>query len=174
MAGAEVIGAAISILLLILVGYIMVGSTLSSAEIVASAQKDLMLQNEARLRTEITIPLDDITIEEVSSTSFNLKFNLKNLGNEVVGDFKHMDVILSFSSDTPIHYKFNEIPKTQGYAGDGTWGYTQISSENIHPGMLDPNEIMLVEIDGFDSIPLPLQITMITPNGAQATQTKLP
>jgi len=51
MAGAEIIGAAISVLLLILVGYFLIGSALTTAETVASAQKDITLQNEARLQT---------------------------------------------------------------------------------------------------------------------------
>jgi len=171
MAGAEVIGAAIGVLLLILVGYLVVGSTLTAAEIVTTAQKDVTLQNEARLNTAIEI--SDITIEGqvAPSTLLNLKFNLKNSGSEVVGDFKHMDVYVTPNGFSPIYHKATVIPGP-GVA-KSTWGYTSILQDIIHPNMLDPNETMLVEIDGFDSLTLPLQISMITPNGAQATKTKL-
>ncbi|MCX6682227.1 MAG: hypothetical protein NTY71_04500 [Methanoregula sp.] len=172
MAGAEIIGAAIGVLLLVLVGYIMVGSTLTSAEIVASAQKDLTMQNEARLRTAIEI--SDITIENQASPSIllNLKFNLKNSGNEMIGDFNHMDVYVTPKGFSPIYHKLTTVVPSAGVA-ESTWGYISISPDVIHPTMLDPDETMLVEIDGFNSLLLPLQITMITPNGAQATKTKL-
>lgn len=168
MAGAEVIGAAIGVLLLILIGYLLVGSSLTVADIVTTAQKDVTLQNEARLNTAIEI--SDITIQNPVSP-FNLKFNLKNSGNEVVGNFNHIDLFVTFSDAAPKHYSF--ISGGPGSDGSNTWGYTIISHDSIHPAMLDPNETMLVEIDGFTSLPLPFQITMITPNGAQATNAKL-
>ncbi len=55
MAVADLIGAAVGVLLLVLVAYILVGSTLSTAEIVSNAQKDLTLHDEARLHTDFII-----------------------------------------------------------------------------------------------------------------------
>jgi len=53
MAVSEIIGAAVGILLLVIVAYVIVGGTLTAGETIATAQKDLTLQNEARLRTSI-------------------------------------------------------------------------------------------------------------------------
>jgi len=168
MAGAEIIGAAIGVLLLVLVGYIMVGSTLTSAEIVASAQKDLTMQNEARLRTEISIDNDSVGYQ-----SSKLIFNITNTGSEVIGDFNHMDVYVAELGNAPMHYKFNAIPLVagDGTSGISTWGYTGIrgytgNPEIIHPGMLDPDEKMTVEINNMPvGNPSTYSVTFATPNG---------
>ena len=49
MAVAEIIGAAVGVLLLIIVAYIVVGSTLTTAETVSFAQKDLTLQQRSAI-----------------------------------------------------------------------------------------------------------------------------
>ncbi len=43
MAVAELIGATVGVIILVLVAYVLVGSTLSTAQTVAEAQKDLTL-----------------------------------------------------------------------------------------------------------------------------------
>lgn len=95
MAGAEVIGAAIGVLLLILVGYLVVGSTLTAADIVTTAQKDVTLQNEIRLRTEIAI---DSPIPAGLPLGSQLRFKVKNTGSETIGDFAHWDVFVNTST----------------------------------------------------------------------------
>ena len=163
MAGAEIIGAAIGVLLLVLVGYIMVGSTLTSAEIVATAQKDLTLRNEAQLRTSIQI-------SDVFVSGSNLYFNVSNTGNEIIGDINHMDVFITDSGSPPMHYNFSEI---SGTFTDKTWTYTCINlttnimtQETIHPKMLDPGELMWIEIDGFTTPPtITSEVKISTANG---------
>ena len=55
MAVAGIIAAAVGVILLIIVAYIVVGATISAAETVTSAQKDVTLQNEMRLGTAVVI-----------------------------------------------------------------------------------------------------------------------
>ena len=55
MAVAELIGAAIGVLLLVMVAYLLVGSTLSTAELMVTAQKDVTLQQESRMHTLFSI-----------------------------------------------------------------------------------------------------------------------
>jgi flagellar protein FlaF len=136
MAGAEIIGAAIGVLLLVLVGYIMVGSTLSSAEIVASAQKDLTMQNEARLRTDIAV---FSPYPPNGAGTFN--FSLNNTGNEIIGDFSHMDIFSSNSSSSEYQ---RYIYDRSGISGQGTWTIIKFDRDVIHPSMLDPGEAMWI------------------------------
>ena len=55
MAVAGIIAAAVGVMLLIVVGYVVVGATITTAETVTNAQKDVTLQNEMRLGTAIVI-----------------------------------------------------------------------------------------------------------------------
>ena len=64
MAVAGIIAAAVGVMLLIVVGYVVVGATITTAETVTNAQKDVTLQNEIRLGTAIVItdPLQSSSI----------------------------------------------------------------------------------------------------------------
>ncbi|MCX6685761.1 MAG: hypothetical protein NTV10_03790 [Methanoregula sp.] len=166
MASAEIIGAAIGILLMMIVAYLLVGSTLTAAEIVTIAQKDVTLQNEARLNTAIALYK-----VEYSSSSKSLTFKINNTGNEIIGigDFKHMDVFITNSGNSPLYYSYNAITGTDATK---TWTYSQITltdgttPETIHPKMLDPGEVMWVNIDAF-TIPLTAstEVKVSTSNG---------
>lgn len=171
MAVGEIIGAAIGILMLIIVAYLVVGSTLSTAELVVNTQKDVTLQNEARLRTSISI--SDVAFTNQNEPNqpppVKLSFQLKNTGNEPIRDFSHMDVYVSLSSSAPSFYRFDaaEVPGA-GDAMSHTWAYTQIRPDNIHPGMLDPEEKMYIEIENFDLDSVPTEgytISISTSNG---------
>lgn len=155
MAGGEVIGAAIGILLLILVGYIMVGSTLSSADIVVSAQKDVTLQNEVRLNTLTAI--SGVTFTPVGTPPlYTLDFNLKNTGNEVITDLKHIDVFLTIADNSPVHLSHG----TEGYPNN--WAYSGISGN-----LLDLDKTMSVTINNIpaDAKDKNYKILVITANG---------
>ena len=132
MAGAEIIGAAIGVLLLILVGYLLIGSALTTAEVVTSAQKDITIQNEARLQTSIAI----------SDVSFGASttFILTNTGKEPIKDFSHMDVILFSSDDSPKRYPYD-------YTGTeaSSWSYVPFV-EKVNPGTFDPNEQIFITV----------------------------
>jgi len=151
MAGAEIIGAAIGVLLLILVGYLMIGSALITAEVVTSAQKDITIQNEARLQTVFTI-------SGIYSSSV-LTVNIVNSGSETIGDFNHMDVYVTQQGGSPAYHSFTVTGI--GVAGS-SWNCTGISPDNIHPGMLDPDETMVVMISGFASKPIAVSVSTAT------------
>jgi len=151
MAGAEIIGAAIGVLLLILVGYLMIGSALTTAEVVASAQKDITIQGEARLQTAINI----------SSVSFGTPTTLilKNTGQEPISDFTHMDVVLFYGVNSPQKYSYDS-----GGTVD-TWKHDPISG-TMNPGTLEPGEQMLIIINNLASGPSYVQV--ICANGVYA------
>ena len=116
MAGAEVIAAAVSILCLIIVGYVLVGSVLVTAEIVTNAQKDVAQTLQERQRTDIKITNATII------NSSHILIELQNTGQEPVKDFGHMDV-----------KTFN---KTNGYE-QNSWTF-------VNPGILEPEETISI------------------------------
>jgi len=166
MAVAEIIGAAIGVMMLVIVAYMLVGSVLTAAEVVNNAQKDNTLLQGARLGTNI-----EITSYSNSTNEKWLNFNITNTGNEMIADFGHMDVFILTSS--PIEHNTYEA------SGDnpGKWrkmgiysGPTFNNVEVIHPNQLDPGEKMWVcaTYTGTDPIKW-FQIT--TRNGVNAQTT---
>lgn len=151
MAGAEIIGAAIGVLLLILVGYLLIGSALTTAEVVTSAQKDITIQNEARLQTTIAI----IPINWLPPT----RFTLKNTGQEPISDFTHIDVVLFSAGNSPDRYSYDNT-------GSTGWSNGTITPDIIHPGMLDPREQMVITVANGGATPSSVQV--ICANGVYA------
>jgi archaeal flagellar protein FlaF len=145
MAVSEIIGAAVGILLLVIVAYVVVGSTLTAAETVANAQKDLTLQNEARLRTSISLNKSEIT-----NTTSELDFSVTNTGNEIIADFDHMDMFTWDGVSAP-GYNHNVY-------GSG-WSIDRIDNDFIHPQQLDPGEKMWVRLSYDGDKPVWLQVT---------------
>ena len=159
MAAAEIIGTAIGVMLLIIVAYILTGSTLISAETVANAQKDLTLQNEVRLKTDIAFTNGEKGIE-----GSMLNFSVTNTGNEVISDFDHMDVYTYSSATSGFqHYSYDKY----NLGNTGNWSITRIDNDFIHPNQLDPGEKMWVSATFSGSIPRGVQI--VTSNGVYAS-----
>jgi flagellar protein FlaF len=149
MAVSEIIGAAVGILLLVIVAYIIVGGTLTAGDTIASAQKDLTLQNEARLRTSISLNKTEIT-----NTTSELDFSVTNNGNEIISDFSHMD-IFTWDGVTPSGY--------QNYIYGTSWSIDRIDNDFIHPNELDPGEKAWIRLSFSGIKPVWLQVT--TSNG---------
>ncbi len=157
MAAAEIIGTAIGVMLLIIIAYILTGSTLISAETVANAQKDLTSQNEARLRTSISLSDISVTFQE-------LHFSVTNNGNEIISDFDHMDGYTYNSTTSGFqHYSFDKY----NLGNTGNWSITRFDNDYIHPNQLDPGEKMWVWAT-FPGIP-PLGVQIATSNGVYAS-----
>src|SRR5512146_2354953 len=95
MAVAEIIGAAIGIALLIIVADVSVGGTLSAGETIASAQKDLSQLSEGRMRTSITL-----NKSEAHLAGQGLNFSVTNNGNEMIGDFPHMNLLIRTGAES--------------------------------------------------------------------------
>jgi len=160
LAVAEIIGAAVGVLMLVLVAYILVGATLSTAEIVVTAQKDQTLLSEARLRTDLALNQSEISI-----TGYGLNFSVTNTGNEVIGSFTHLDVYTFDNvSEEYEHYTYNgrtPAPKK--------WALMRIDNDYIHPNQIDPGEKawIMVTFSGND----PVWVMLSTNNGVTAQLT---
>ena len=155
MAGAEIIGAAIGVLLLILVGYLLIGSALTTAEVVTTAQKDISMQNDARLQTAIAINY----LSFPASPPNTFKFSLNNTGSESIKDFPHMDI---FSYESSLGYQRYTYTKSST-ANAGEWTIIQFDRDYVHPNMLDPGEA--VWICATYSSPKPVSLLVSTSNG---------
>ena len=157
MAVAEIIGAAIGVLLLVVVAYLLVGGTLTAAETVANAQKDLTLLNEARLRTDWH--LNDSEIEIAGNV---LNFSITNTGNEVISDFPYIDVYTDDSGSSA----FKQYTYEKTYSGTSGYWTLMIENDRVHPNQLDPGEKawILATFSGSD----PVWVQMTTRNGVYA------
>jgi flagellar protein FlaF len=161
MAVAEIIGAAVGVLLLIIVAYVVVGSTLTAAETVSYAQKDLTQLNEARLKTSITL-----NQTEANLSGQGLNFSVVNNGNEIIRDFSHMDILLSTGGESGGYQHVTYDSSTCGKPG--TWCINgNLVPDTIHPGELDPGEKMWIWATFNAGSPVWFQVS--TGNGVYAT-----
>ena len=159
MAVAEIIGAAVGVMLLVIVAYVVVSSTLISAETVAGAQKDLTLREEARMRTAFSIT-DQFNETNQSSIIYA---TLTNTGAETITDLNHMDVLVY---DRELQdYGICTYDETGGTAG--TWNIVSRYDEFIHPYALDAGERYQIRIMSHGDQPKWFQVT--TANGVYAS-----
>ena len=162
------------VLLLVLAGYVIVGGTLASGDMIASAQKDVALEKDEQVHTAIqllampTYPWEVIFIGGADNHHL-IRFKLKNIGSEPIGDFNRTDMFITKKTDgITQRYSFNGSRNLPGSNASKMWGYTTITPDTTHPSMLDPGETMTVEIDflvfGNEQHPT-YTVNVITPNG---------
>lgn len=163
MAVAEIIGAAIGVMMLVIVAYVLVGSVLTAAEVVNNAQKDLTLLNEARLKTSISLNKSEINPRIARSQNFSVI----NDGNEIISDFNNMDI---YTCDVN-ELRHNTYDK-YSLENDGSWSIIRFESDIIHPNQLDPGEKMWV-CATYSGIYDPTWFQVTTSNGVNA-QTTIP
>lgn len=138
MAVAEMIGAAVGVLLLIIVAYVVVGSTLAAAETVSNAQKDLTLHHESRLQTRFVIT-------DIQKNGPVINMSITNTGTEVISDFSHITIFTHTSGDPEGYRSLNFDSIACG--NEGTWCIPSdlgIVPDIIHPKQLDPGERMWI------------------------------
>lgn len=159
MAVADLIGAAVGVLLLVIVAYMLVGSTLSTAGIVTNAQKAMTLQEQTQLRTDFTI----VEATKEDESTFNCTIN--NTGKEIISDFRHMDIIVYGRSTNDYQlYTYSDV------VSPGTWTIVDRGNEVIHRSELDPGESYRIQVttSGIGILPYWFQIT--TGNGVYASK----
>jgi len=149
MAAAGIIGTAVGVILLIVVAYVVVSATLTAAETVSNAQKDVTLQNQMRIGTAFTIT------DEMHNSSV-IYTNITNTGTEIIRDFNHMDILVydGISDDYQVCNYNTTISGTQC-----TWEISEHYQDYIHPSELDPGEKYRFKINTGGSSPEWFQIT---------------
>jgi len=161
MAVSEIIGAAVGVILLVFVAYVVVGSTLFAAETTTNAQKDITQLQESRMRTALVI--NDAAND--TSVSYIIYANITNTGSEIISDFSHMDVIV-FDRDTGT-YELDTYDPTIDGATQQHWYIKDTFGEFMHPRSLDPGEKYRIKIVSKVNTPKWFQIT--TANGVSAS-----
>jgi hypothetical protein len=148
MAGANVIEAAIGITLLIIVSYIVIGSIMTSGEVVSNSQKDITLSQSERLATNINVSYADTY--EFDSTSFNhyhVRFRIRNTGNERI-DFTKMGVVIIMTTpDLPNYYRYGSGINYEWNLENLRIDQSCSTPEVVNPGQWDPNEYLCGNVD---------------------------
>ncbi|UUX91819.1 hypothetical protein [Methanoplanus endosymbiosus] len=147
MASASLIATAFALIMLIITAYFLVGVVLTTAQIVSYAQTDQVNQQELRLRTSLSINSANIS-------EGNLTMEIENTGSTIIEDFDYIDMYtVNSSTNPPIYYSM----------GAGSWSIVTINPDIINPGLLDPDEVMQVNITYTGDAPI--WAKMATPNG---------
>jgi flagellar protein FlaF len=150
MGAGSLVTTAVSIVLLVIVAYAIIGGTLVTAEVVATAHKDQVQVQESRLHTSIAIVGH-------TADAGTLYLLVENTGSEPVLDFDRMTVFTAVEGTTPVYYPYS----TAG--GAGTWSWVSIQPDTIHPHELDPGETINISVMCEGNQPDWAQVT--TPNG---------
>jgi len=134
-----------------------VGATITTAETVASAQKDVTLQNEMRLGTAIVIT-------DAENNSSIIRSNISNTGTEIISDFNHMDVLVYDTGSNDYQVCTYDASSS---GTPGSWDISNRYQDFIHPFELDPGEKYQIQVTTRGSFPVWFQIT--TSNGVYAS-----
>ncbi len=129
MAAATLVASAVGILILVITAYVVMGGTIALSETVTTAQKALSEREAGRLHTSLEIT--GASAVDALKVAF---LEVKNTGSETVRSPDEMGVILLHNGE-PVYYTNTS----------GAWWY-QISPDTIHPGQLDPDEVMNITV----------------------------
>jgi flagellar protein FlaF len=156
MGAGTIIASAIVIVLLIITGYVLIGGTLSTAQIVMVAQRAAAEKEGQRIHTQI----------EITNASANLGgsvafIEVKNTGSEVVGDFDHMEVYLlqNQTPDAYTPYAYTNLSVPFNFI------YRIIPPDLVHPGLLDPSEVANITVPYDATRGDPSWVKVTTANG---------
>ena len=124
MSAATIVAAAVTLTLFIVVGYVIIGSTLTANEAVLFAQRDISHIQEKIARSKI-----DITSFKYQ-TNGSIELEIQNTGSETIEDLKHLDVYYYNESGTFFTYTYGG-----GNGSDGKWTLDS-TKEQLNPGNL--------------------------------------
>ena len=158
MGAGTIVATAVSIVLLIITGYILIGGTISTARVVALAQQAAADRQAEKLNTRI-----EIFSAVTNVTDGRTYIEVNNTGSTTITDFDHLEIYL-LQGGSPYTY-LNQ-------SGPFTWTYTIDPPDLIHPGILDPDESMNITVP-YDPDPLkgpPLWVQVTTANGVYASR----
>jgi flagellar protein FlaF len=149
MSAGPLVASGVGILLLVVTAYVLIGGTLSTTEVMAEAQSNLVAYQEARMRTAIEI-------QETVIDNQTLYVKVKNTGSESIVDFPSIDVYLQVEGE-PVY-----VP----YGTDlNHWSKVSIEPDGVHPGQIDPGETLTISITYAVGVTPPTWVQVVTPNG---------
>lgn len=169
MGFGSVIATAISVIVLLAAGSLLVISIMHSADITGASIKAAADLESRRINTVLAI-------DEIGSNGEEgwFSFHLKNVGSEKIEDITRLDIIVK---TTGLNKSVHFVP--YGTAGQHLpvyWDNDSIESilagigDAVNPGMLDPGEYVNIRVHeegGFPSNTAWVQVT--APNGASVS-----
>lgn len=167
MGFGPVIATAISIVVLIAAGYVLIGGMAHSADVTAASLKTAGDAKNGQLKTALSVNGGS------GFVNGTLTFNLHNTGSEKIADLSQLDVILKFTdAGDPVTTSW--VPLAQpGQTTGLRWssaGIASITGDTINPGMLDPGETLSVEVQDDAGFPAPTGTVLVAaPDGVTAT-----
>ena len=91
-------------------------------------------------RTELTVA--ETSVDESKA---NLTVRLRNDGQTKIADYARMDVLVQYFSESGERY-VRWIPYTSGALESNTWTVESISNDTFEPNVLNPGEILEMQI----------------------------
>ncbi len=166
MGSSSVIGTAISLVLLTVLAYLLIGIVFSTSEAVSSVQTQQVNALEDRLMTSISIV--NTSLSQCTGSYSEVYAEIENTGKTTLSNFKNWDVIVKVASvSTQVEPKVCIYNNT---SADNRWDCV-IMPDLLSPGRLDPGEVMNMTIRISDSDSDPSSSRMLhvtTPNGVSA------
>jgi flagellar protein FlaF len=129
MAAATLVASAVGILILVITAYVVMGGTVALSQTVTTAEKALADREALRLHTSL-----EITGASAVDTLKEVFLDVENTGSETIGSLDETGVLLMHDGE-PVYYTNSS----------GAWWY-RISPDTIHPGQLDPDEVMNITV----------------------------
>ena len=174
MSGADVIGTAICVGLLIIVAYIVAGSILTTTGMVINAQNDMTRSQQERMETSIAMA--DCRYYLESPNLWRIDFTVLNNGNQVIKNVNQTNVMVMVGSNQPIYYGkgLNTgaaacLTRTWYYDGSFDQDISR-TSETLNPGQWDPDEYLFGKVwIGFNPSTTYTQVQVVLPNGMTVT-----
>ncbi len=146
----SLIASAVAIILLVITAYVIIGGTITTAEIVSLAQEEQAHTISKAMRTSI-----DIVDVDVDANASVMYVQVLNAGSEIIADFDNMDVFVIYGA---------EPQYVSAGSGAGTWTAGAITPDAVHPGQLDPEETLNISVACTGGDP-PTWVQVTTANG---------
>lgn len=168
MGFGPVIATAISIVVLIAAGYVLIGGMAQSADVTTATMKTAGDLKNQQLKTSLML---DGASGYVNGT---LSFAVHNEGSEKIANVSQMDIILTFTDAGSEIVDSYWVPAREPGQTTGTYwrnaGIDSLTGDAINPGILDPGETLSVEVVNSTGFPANIgTVTVGAPDGVTAS-----
>jgi len=181
MAGADVIGIAVCIILLVVLCYAVVGSIVMTSGVIINAQSDMTRLQEERSNTDILVTYSWLWNGDpvLPADPHELEFFIKNTGSTKI-NYTELNMVI-ITKDSPPSVIFIDSVGTGeiGSSSVGTWWFEGIyrsddlswTTEKVNLNQWDPGEFVAGWIKMNTH---PVGFYVFTPNGATGSRIVLP
>jgi archaellum component FlaF (FlaF/FlaG flagellin family) len=159
---SSLIAGAVSLLLIIVAGYVIATGILMVAETTVYTQIDVSYNQEFIKQTDISM--------DYSWDSGNLSINVSNNGSTsfTSKDFEKMDLYIYPDGGEMQRYSVNTFnPKIPNIVDDFAYCENFNHCDVLNKGMWDPAEVLIFSVPSVD--PKPDRVIFVMPNGVTAT-----